>query len=189
MLGIMVHTEGLDEAMAAIKSMQKTLQMAGSVARGVKLNEKQRVAEPGEPIPPIGTTRAIMVSLAEQGRDFFSLRSGEGVPLSRAFAAEFERRMAREARKKREISAARAGAIARAAFEEMMKAWMRIVSERLTSQATSGGGTPDSLSDSYADWKQRKYHFTTPIGVATGQLREQFDPSNYGNIALLGKAG
>jgi hypothetical protein len=145
----------------------------------------------------------IVDSLIENGRDFFTPDSKIAEDVARAFAAEVEKRaQAAFKRRRRAIrKATRTGsqlvaaktmsddAIAGAALREGMKAYMMGVMDRLSEQRTSSGGAPDSLTPEYAAYKEKRWGFVTPIGVASGQLLASLIPggATSGKIRLIRK--
>ena len=130
--------------------------------------------------------------LIKRARDFFSIRDEEAERIAQSAANEAQRMLDHLASLPADKGIALAGKAqatthatqAKAkAMIAAMKTYMDITGEHFDSQTTITGG-PAALSPEYAADKQRRLGFTDPIGVATGQLRENFDPSNSGNIRL-----
>jgi hypothetical protein len=130
--------------------------------------------------------------LIKRARDFFSIRDEEAERIAQSAAIEAQRMLDHLASRPADKGIALAGKAqatthatqAKAkALIAAMKTYMDITGEHFDSQTTITG-SPAALSPEYAADKQRVFGFTDPIGVATGQLRENFDPSNSGNIRL-----
>lgn len=190
MIAVTLEAEGLDLAAQVIALARGILDAAGNTIGGVDLHAKKRVESEADSV-------IIAKQLMEFGRDFFSLDDAQSEQVAQAFTAEVQRRLdgvagvaigtssvARAVGKASAEGTRMARETAGAAYTEAMKRYMQIVEENITHQRTAFGGSPDALSPEYAEWKQKEFGFTTPIGVATGQLRENFDPSNKGNIRL-----
>jgi hypothetical protein len=190
MFAVTLEAEGLDMVTQMIDLARGILDAAGNTIGGVDLHAKKRLEDEADSV-------IIAKQLMEFGRDFFSLDDAQSEQVAQAFANEVQRRLdgvagmaigvsgvARAVGKASAEGTRMATETAGAAYRGAMMRYMAIVSENITAQRTAFGGSPDALSPEYAEWKQENFGFTSPIGVATGQLRENFDPSNKGNIRL-----
>ena len=202
MFVIEIEAEGLEVANELIEFTRSFLDAAGNLVTGCGLHAKARKSADGVENDEIANW------LIGGGRDFFSLNDWEAGEVAAMFAKVVQSQMDTIAKKQIRaagkglkgiekvaamtkasaagpgLDAQRATQVAGKAYKEAMAKWMHIVSDRIDKQQTVYGGSPDALTPEYAAQKQKDFGFTTPIGVATGQLREQFDPSNVGNIRL-----
>lgn len=183
---IELEARGLKEAQDRIKGVIAMANEMGARIRGVALLPKTRKTESGEPTPPKTTNATIVEELIASGRDFFTLRSAEANAVAGVVDAAFQRRIASH---KAKMTPQQARGAAVGALIEAMKKYMEIVTKRINRQETATG-SPASLSEGYAAHKQRKYGFADPIGVATGNLLENLDPSAAAaNIRAIGAGG
>lgn len=207
MIGIEIEAEGLEVVNELIEFSRSFLDACGNLVTGCGLHVKPRLDGPEGLADSDNVT--IANSLIEYERDFFSLNDWEAGEVAAMFARVVQAQLDTIA--KRNIRAAGKGLkgavqvsammkaaeagtgaigsqaatqVAGKAYKEAMAKWMHIVSDRISNQKTVYGGSPKPLSEMYAEEKQKDVGFTIPIGVRTGQLRENFDPSNTGNIRL-----
>jgi hypothetical protein len=179
--------EVIAEAMAFVRSL-------GSEFRGVDLRGKTRVTDDDE---EIGLNNATVAQwLADGGRDFFSSDQIIADRCAGIITAEIERRLAAAARRKprktrrgakprskqRQINNITGGALRLA-----MYAYIEYVRARILQGRLADGSGPDELSVAYAAHKRKEFGFTHPIGVASGQLLDNLDSMNTGNIRLRKK--
>jgi len=201
MIEMNIEAEGLDVAAELIETARGMLDAAGNLVVGCGLHAKGRLDGSADNV-------TIANELIARGRDFFSLSDWEAGVVAAMFArvmqsqldtiarkqtraagkglkgAEKVAAMAKQAGRGPKFDAQKASQVAGKAYKEAMAKWMQIVSERFGTQSVAFGGSPAPLTDDYAKHKREKFGFADPIGVATGQLRENFDPSNVGNIRL-----
>lgn len=157
-----IKTQGLENAMALLK----TLQHMGTAIKEVQLLAKDRVESAADNAEIIG-------HLIAQHRDFFSPNDEMVSKIDKVMVETMEEELTKQTVKR--VSTGKdqkkvANAVAAKAFIAGMEVAKDIMRERIENQVTADGSAPLPLSDDYEIQKQRKFGFTTPIGVATGQL-------------------
>lgn len=157
---IELEAKGLDDIIKKLEKMQSEI---GGI-RGVELNPIPR-ADSEEP-----SNADLLEYLKLQGHDFITLSASEENRIAQAFDKELQRRIDRDQMEK----AAAAGALRSA-----MNAYMDIVSEKIESQEGAG-----ELTDAYKKQKIEQYGFDKPIGVATGQLRDNLNSKGPGRSMI-----
>lgn len=199
MFKISAEVEGLDSVFELLGELNALIGDYGIT--GAELKSVARKDGHGESNAQIGDW------LAEGGRDFFSATTADTDQIAKTVASVIEQRtqalanrMSKRSRKignmnwtsaltQKSASAIRtdwARATGAAALRAGMREWMAAVDQRMTSQETSTGGGPSKLSERYAAYKARRFGFVIPIGVASGQLRDNFGPSiASGGIRIL----
>ena len=156
---IELEAKGLDDIIRKLEKMQSEI---GGI-RGVELN----------PIPRAEgdvSNADLLEYLKLQGHDFITLSASEENRIAQAFDKELQRRIDRDQMEK----AAAAGALRSA-----MNAYMDIVSEKIESQEGAG-----ELTEAYKKQKIEQYGFDKPIGVATGQLRDNLNSKGPGRSMI-----
>jgi hypothetical protein len=200
MIGIEIEAEGLEVVNELIEFTRSFLDAAGNLVTGCGLHVKPRLTTANNVV--------IANELIARSRDFFSLNDWEAGEVAAMFAKVVQSQMDTIAKKQIRaagkglkgiekvaamtkasaagpgLDAQRATQVAGKAYKEAMAKWMHIVSDRIDKQQTVYGGSPAPLTDEYARQKMHDFGFSSPIGVRTGLLRENFDPSNVGNIRL-----
>lgn len=182
---IEIEAEGLESAMALMETLNTKPQI-----KGITCNTRDRLESNGV------NNRQIMEWLAERGRDFFSINDMIVRELDQTMVKAMEKELDKQlkasirrekARKRgnyiKHSKKKEANVVATRGFRAAMKRLLQIVNERIDNQVTATGGTPSALSEAYQVEKEFKYGFTIPIGVATGQLRDNIVPGNR-NIKL-----
>lgn len=164
------------KGLPAAKKLLKTAEKLGSAIKGAQLNAKSR----GDSAK---TNAEILEYLAEGGRDFVTPDSETLRKIEETIAGHLEEGLERIKRgnlKKSEKAAATE--IAAKAFKEGATVWNDKISQNISDGKTADGQV-EELSEEYARQKQRRYGFTKPIGVATGQVRDNVAPGGR-NIKL-----
>lgn len=210
MVGIEIDVEGLEVANEMIEMSRAVLDAAGNLVTGCGLHAKTRLQTSDKNNVEIANYLinasrdffSVDAYEAEDIADMFAQvvqsmldriakkairKAGKGLKgkARKAWNASPELlAMAKKLKGGSSINNQEANNIAAKAYKEAMAKWMHIVSDRITEQTTLNGGSPAPLSEGYARFKRGKFGFEEPIGVATGQLRENFDPSNVGNIRM-----
>lgn len=191
--------EGLDSVMELLGELNALIGDYGIT--GAELKSVARKDGHGETNSQIGDW------LAEDGRDFFSATKADTDQIAKTVASVIEQRtqalanrLKRRSRKiakmnwasaltQKSVGSIKTGwarAAGAAALRAGMREWMYAIDTRMTAQETSTGGAPSKLSERYAAFKAHRFGFVIPIGVASGQLRDNFGASiASGGIRIL----
>ena len=184
---ISIDVKGLEDA----KELLAYLHDLGNVVQNAEVLGHQRQEQPGL------NNAEVLQYLGEQNpkskrntkRDFYSMSAEEqAVVVDRPFLEKLWESVEKIAAKPVVVAGRlkSQAAYASQAMGNSLKAaclsYLRWVTDNIESQRWKGGGS-SSLSEEYADTKQRKYGFTQPIGKASGQLIDNVAP-NAKNIKL-----
>lgn len=161
-----IEPEGLGKA----KALLDVVMALGSAIRAVELNAKKR-KEGGD-----NTNAEILEFLADSGRDFVTLSDADKREMESTLVAWLEKGLGGNIRSGQDFRAF-ATEIAAKAFTEAAKFWQDKISENIRNGKSKDGPVED-LSPEYKNQKQKKYGFVYPIGVASGQLRDNVAPES-----------
>jgi hypothetical protein len=197
---ISVETEGLDGVFQLLAELNALIGDYGIT--GAELKSVGRQDGHGE------SNADIAGWLSDDGRNFFDATPEDTGRIAKTVAAVVEmrsrdlaRRLVTRERKLlkglvsgiaarvtsvSDVKTAWAAATGAAALRAGMREWMRGVDQRLTDQEVSSGAFNGKLSERYAAYKAKRFGFVSPIGVASGQLRDNFGASiASGGIRIL----
>jgi len=200
---ISVEVEGIEEAQA----MLKTLETYGNTINAAEVLGHKRESDTGASRDI--NNAEILEWLADDGRNFYELDDAEMAKIDRKFVAMLSKGLERwthlttkgtqrsmmrtlgRGLKSGNLGGALLDQAAKAARQIMgsslratCKLYLKIISENVENGRWLGHR--GDLTKEYADYKQKKYGFTHPIGVASGQLRANIAPLSR-NIKLRTK--
>lgn len=150
----------------------------GADIKGVSFNASSRKEDPSI------DNRQILNWLKEGGRDFQSITEDESKEIEDVFIKEVERRFARLDESSIKNLKNTLNSILVSGLKKAILKLISIIHNHIVRGTVAGGGSVDALSPEYAKVKQRKYGFTHPIGVATGQLLDNLSP-DVKNIKII----
>jgi hypothetical protein len=192
-----MDAEGLEGAYQTILTARAMLDEIGNRVKGIELKGKTR-EDSSE------NNAEVAEFLAKSGRDFFKPTQEVAEEIAGIIADRIESELERVPKRGKHKGSAlggtgsrfkailgskkvvrRATAAASKAYREGLKHWMQGVLDNIRKQRTFDGSIIQGLSLEYKIWKLDKFGFAEPVGVASGQLKENLDPSKSGNIRLL----
>ena len=158
-----LDVKGLGKAQKLLKVLGKL----GNSIRAVDLNAKSRQDSSEK------NNAEILEHLAEGGRDFVTPTDETMKKITRALVDNLELEIRKLKTSKASVTGAAKKAAANA-FHAAAMVWQEEITRRIKEQDWVGDG--GDLSPEYAKYKENKYGFQTPIGVATGQVRDNVAP-------------
>lgn len=166
---VSIKGKGLGRA----KKLLKTIKKLGGAIKAAELNAKAREGSDGL------DNAQVLDYLAESGRDFVTLSDTEQEEMSGILIDELTEGIKKV--KEADNPEKKAKNVAAKAFIAAALYWQKKITEHIEEQKWIGDG--GDLNEDYASTKEKKYGFRKPIGVATGQVKDNVAPSKR-NIRL-----
>jgi hypothetical protein len=183
--------------MAAIQQVYDEISGESKIS-GISLKEIKRTPYPDEPVTD--ENLQILNKQIDMGRDALTLTSAEMGDMCTDFVdktiQQLQEIFNREERQQRSTKAPKmlrtrraANAVLSKSFQAMMRRWMQICSDKITSQTSTDGSGFAPLSAGYRRKKVKHVSFGEPILVRTGQLRDNLNPSELAKNMIIHAKG
>lgn len=159
---VTVGVKGLGKA----QKMLKTLAKLGNSIKAVELNAKEREGDSDL------NNAEVLDYLAEAGRDFVTLSPKEQDKLKEILEEKLGKGIKRV--KESDDPNRKAKEVVAKAFIEAGMYWQERITAHIEEQDWIGDG--GELNEDYAKKKEKEHGFRKPIGVATGQVKDNVQP-------------